>query len=157
MKDRHGNAVTGATGAAIEYFDASVEAFGIYRGDPLALLDAAIAEGQWSAAALRLDRHNMSCPHDFFAIQSGTLMDFFRANARDLRDRVARVLPAWSPDMPLYALLCTRSVLRNVVTTTGPRKPAARHSIWTRATAGRITRWRMSWRWEGGPRTELAG
>lgn len=160
MNDRHGNAVSGANGVAIGHFDASVEAFGIYRGDPLALLDAAIAEapefvtahlakamilglatepaardegatvlasargmamntreaslgdavgllldGQWSAAALRLDRHNISFPHDLFAIQSGTLMDFFRANARDLRDRVARVLPAWSPDMPLYALL----------------------------------------------------
>jgi hypothetical protein len=160
MKDRHGNTVTGATGAAVDYFDASVEAFGIYRGDPVASLDAAIAEapefvaahlakamllglttepawreaattvlagtngmamnareasladavgllldGQWSAAALRLDRHSMSYPHDFLAIQSGTLIDFFRANARDLRDRIARALPAWSPDMPLYSLL----------------------------------------------------
>jgi tetratricopeptide (TPR) repeat protein len=61
--------------------------------------------GEWSAAALRLDRHSMSFPHDFLAIQSGQLIDFFRANARDMRDRIARVLPAWSPDMPLYGLL----------------------------------------------------
>src|ERR1700739_2625113 len=122
MNDRHGNSVTGATSAAVGKFDASVEAFGIYGGDPLALLNAAIAEapefvaahlakamilaiatepagwneagtvlagtrgmamnarevslaeavgflldGEWSAAALRLDRHSMSYPHDFLA------------------------------------------------------------------------------------------
>ena len=160
MKDQHGNAVTGATGAAVEKFDASVEAFGIYRGDPLALLDVAIAEapefvaahlakafmlglmtepagrnaavvaldktrgmpmnareaslaeavgflleGEWSAAARRLDLHSMSYPHDFLALQAGHLMDFFRAHARELRDRIARTLPEWSPDMPLYPLL----------------------------------------------------
>ncbi len=160
MKDRHGNTVTGATRGALDRFDEAVEAFGIYRGDPLALLDAAIAEapgfvaahlakavilglatepagrdaaaailapvrgmimnpreaslaeavgllldGEWTAAALRLDRHSVAWPHDFLALQAGQLIDFFRANARDLRDRIARALPAWSPDMPLYALL----------------------------------------------------
>ena len=32
-------------------------------------------------------------------------MDFFRANARELRDRIARVLPKWSPEMPGYSIL----------------------------------------------------
>jgi hypothetical protein len=44
MNDRHGNTVTGATGIAVDHFDAAIEAFGIYRGDPVASLDAAIAE-----------------------------------------------------------------------------------------------------------------
>ena len=39
------------------------------------------------------------------ALQSGHLMDFFRANARGLRDRIARVLPKWSADMPGYSIL----------------------------------------------------
>jgi hypothetical protein len=51
MKDRHGNTVTGATGTAVDYFDASVEAFGIYRGDPVASLDAAIAKAPEFVAA----------------------------------------------------------------------------------------------------------
>jgi hypothetical protein len=32
-------------------------------------------------------------------------MDFYRANARDLRDRIARVLPMWSPESAGYSIL----------------------------------------------------
>jgi hypothetical protein len=32
-------------------------------------------------------------------------MDFYRASARGLRDRIARVLPKWSPEMPGYSIL----------------------------------------------------
>lgn len=61
--------------------------------------------GNWTPAALTLDRHSMSYPHDLLALQCGHLMDFFRGNARDLRDRIARALPAWSKDMPSYSIL----------------------------------------------------
>src|SRR5690606_33139428 len=37
--------------------------------------------GRWSAAAETLDRHNADHPHDMVALQSGHLMDFYRANA----------------------------------------------------------------------------
>ncbi|MCG8695999.1 MAG: tetratricopeptide repeat protein, partial [Minwuiales bacterium] len=148
----------GATGEAAALFDQAVEAFNIYRGDPVALVDQAIeaapdfamahifkahlyalatepeaaAEaativntarqltlnereashiaaldhvlgGDWTAAAVALDRHNIAYPHDMVALQSGHLMDFFRANARDMRDRIARTLPKWSNDMPGYS------------------------------------------------------
>ncbi|MCB1972709.1 MAG: hypothetical protein KDG54_20130, partial [Geminicoccaceae bacterium] len=33
------------------------------------------------------------------------LMDFFRAGARDLRDRIARALPQWDADRPGYSVL----------------------------------------------------
>lgn len=62
-------------------------------------------EGEWKAAALALDRHNVRFPHDIVALQSGHLLDFFCANARNLRDRIARVLPKWSPDLPGYAVV----------------------------------------------------
>jgi tetratricopeptide (TPR) repeat protein len=67
----------------------------------LAILDDLIA-GQWSAAASGMDFHNMRHPLDLAALQCGHLMDFFRGSARDLRDRVARALPAWSADVPGY-------------------------------------------------------
>jgi tetratricopeptide (TPR) repeat protein len=39
------------------------------------------------------------------ALQAGHLMDFFRASARNLRDRIARVLPQWSPGMAGYPIV----------------------------------------------------
>lgn len=158
--DRQGNALSGATAEAVEPYDRAVEAFNIYRGDPIALLDEAIAaapdfamahllkahlyaastepgatkaareivapvmnmphdereashatalglvlDGDWTAAAVALDRHTMRYPRDLVALQSGHLMDFYRANARDLRDRIARALPQWSPDVPGYSIV----------------------------------------------------
>lgn len=67
----------------------------------LVILDDLVA-GQWGAAASAMDFHNMRHPHDLAALQCGHLMDFFRGSARDLRDRIARVLPAWSADLPGY-------------------------------------------------------
>ncbi|MCU7806043.1 MAG: tetratricopeptide repeat protein [Candidatus Thiodiazotropha sp. (ex Lucinoma borealis)] len=62
-------------------------------------------DGEWSAAAIALDRHSAHFPHDIVALQSGHLMDFYRANARNERDRLARVLPIWSPGIPGYSIL----------------------------------------------------
>jgi hypothetical protein len=57
-------------------------------------LDHALA-GEWTAAAVALDRHLACFPRDLPAVQAGHLLDFLRANARDLEGRIARVLPAW--------------------------------------------------------------
>jgi hypothetical protein len=40
--DAQGNALSGATAEAAELFDEAVEAFNIYRGDPVGLVDRAI-------------------------------------------------------------------------------------------------------------------
>ncbi|MEM9341779.1 MAG: tetratricopeptide repeat protein [Pseudomonadota bacterium] len=142
------------------HFDAALRAFNVYRGDPVAHLDAALQEapdftmahilkaylfglatepdataearfvlktarllavseaeqshiagldalldGNWTAAAVTLDNHNMAHPHDLVALQAGHLMDFYRANARNLRDRISRVLQMWSTDAPGYSTL----------------------------------------------------
>ncbi len=47
----------------------------------------------------------MRFPLDLVALQAGHLMDFYRANARDMRDRIARVLPKWSLDIPGYPVV----------------------------------------------------
>ncbi len=64
-----------------------------------------LVAGNWSQAALVLDRHNIAYPHDLLGLQCGHLMDFYRANARDMRDRVARTLPKWSREMPGYSFV----------------------------------------------------
>jgi tetratricopeptide (TPR) repeat protein len=152
--------LSGATADAVVHYDLAVEAFNIYRGDPIASLAQAIEiapdfamahilkahllglatepeataqarvalatvkslrlnereashaaaldrllAGEWTAAAQLLDRHNMRFPHDLVALQSGHLMDFYRASARNLRDRIARVLPRWSADLPGYPIV----------------------------------------------------
>jgi tetratricopeptide (TPR) repeat protein len=140
----------GSTPETLRLFDQAVEGFALYRGDPLGLLDQAIAaapgfamarlmkgwllalttepeataaargcladaaalplgdreaghaaalrhvlDGNWSAGGLALERHSMRFPLDLLALQAGHLIDFCRANARTLRDRIARALPAW--------------------------------------------------------------
>ena len=62
-----------------------------------------LMQGEWTAAATTLDQHLMRWPRDIVALQAGHLTDFYRANARDLRDRIARALPEWSADLPGYS------------------------------------------------------
>lgn len=160
LSDRQGNILSGANTDAVGLYDEAIEAFNIYRGDPVALIDDAVASapqfamahiakaylfafatepeanaeanailstiegvrlnareashlavlklivaGEWTKAALALDRHNIDYPLDILALQSGHLADFFRGNSRNLRDRIARVLPKWSEDIPGYSIL----------------------------------------------------
>ncbi|WP_306121189.1 tetratricopeptide repeat protein [Roseovarius sp. MMSF_3359] len=70
----------------------------------IAALEALLGNN-WTDAAVQLDRHNIEFPHDIVGLQAGHLMDFYRANARNLRDRVARVLPKWSEDQPGYSVV----------------------------------------------------
>lgn len=158
--DPQENLLSGANAEAIVHFDQAIAAFNIYRGDPVALIDQAIAAapdfamayilkaylfalatepdattearkilarveklrlnereashlaalkllvaGEWSRAALALDHHSMYWPRDLVALQCGHLMDFYRASARDMRDRIARVLPSWSEAVPGYSIV----------------------------------------------------
>lgn len=160
ITDQQGNALSGATREAANYFDSAVASFNIYRGDPVAEIDRAIQAapdfpmahilkahlfglatepeltaaavdvlrnvkkmrlsdreashvhaldllltGRWTGAAQALDLHNSRYPLDILALQSGHVIDFYRASARDLRDRPARVLPQWSADIPGYSIV----------------------------------------------------
>ncbi len=53
------------------------------------------ANTEWTAAARELDWHNASFPCDLIGLMAGHQVDFLTANARNLRDRIARALPAW--------------------------------------------------------------
>lgn len=61
-----------------------------------------LVEGSWHEAAQALERVSADQPLDLLALQAGHQLDFFTGNARLLRDRIARALPEWTPDMPAY-------------------------------------------------------
>lgn len=60
------------------------------------------ATGRFEAASELLDDILIDHPHDAVALQMGHLLDYYRGDARNLRNRVLRVLPAWSKTMPGY-------------------------------------------------------
>ncbi len=160
ITDSNGDELSGATAEAAAHYEEAVEAFNLYRGDPMSALAKAIEaaphfamahilkayllavatepeatalagqvlsttkalslndreashvatleamiDGSWTQAGLHLDLHNMQYPRDLVALQAGHLIDFFRGSARNLRDRIARVLPHWSPGMAGYPVL----------------------------------------------------
>ncbi|MFN7055923.1 tetratricopeptide repeat protein [Hyphomonas sp.] len=56
---------------------------------------AEAATGNWTEAARTLDLWSAAHPLDYLALLAGHQVDFLTANARNLRDRIARALPAW--------------------------------------------------------------
>jgi tetratricopeptide (TPR) repeat protein len=72
-----------------------------------ALADAAatLARGRWHAGVERLEQALVDHPRDILALQAAHLMDFYRGDALNLRNRVSRVLPYWDRGMPGYAYL----------------------------------------------------
>ncbi len=61
-----------------------------------------LVDGRWHAAAQVMEDVAIESPRDLLALQVGHQLDFFRGEARMLRDRIARALPAWSADVPGY-------------------------------------------------------
>jgi hypothetical protein len=61
-----------------------------------------LAEGRWRAAGRVLEDLSVEYPRDALALQAGHQIDFFTGDSRMLRDRIARVLPAWSRGVPGY-------------------------------------------------------
>lgn len=62
----------------------------------------ALLDGEIRKAARILEDVAVEHPRDVLALQAGQLCDFLLGEQRMLRDRIGRVLPAWSPDMPDY-------------------------------------------------------
>src|SRR5262245_60334120 len=63
---------------------------------------AHLVEGDWMAASRVMEDVAVGHPRDALALQAGHQIDFFTGNARMLRDRIARAMPAWSEGMPGY-------------------------------------------------------
>ncbi len=56
----------------------------------------------WHVAARRLDDIIAEYPRDAVAVQVLHLLDFYRGDSRNLRDRISRVLPEWNAGLPGY-------------------------------------------------------
>ena len=65
----------------------------------------ALVDGDWAGACAALDRVLVDHPRDMLAIQTAHLFDFFRGDALNLRNRIARVLPQWTAHDPGYSYL----------------------------------------------------
>ena len=76
------------------------EASDVERGH-LAAIDA-LVRGRWREAGRRLEGLTAAHPLDLLALQAGHLIDFYTGEARLLRDRIARALPAWDEGRPGY-------------------------------------------------------
>jgi tetratricopeptide (TPR) repeat protein len=66
---------------------------------------ACLVDGAFNRASERLDDVLIHDPHDIVALQMGHLLDFYRGDSRNLRDRVARVIGAWDPQLRGYHAL----------------------------------------------------
>lgn len=159
-KDHRGAPLTGANATSIELYETAIKQFNCYIGDPVATVDAALAEspglamgyalkaylflggmergpvplaaecvaklrelplnererrhatavaslvdGAYHRASEEIEDILVEDPHDIVALQIGHLMDFYRGDSRNLRDRLARVMPDWNEGMPGYHAL----------------------------------------------------
>jgi hypothetical protein len=73
------------------------------RDRALAAAADRLAGGDWHGGTAALDQVLAEHPRDVLALQVAHLMDFYRGDALNLRNRVARVLPHWSAGVPGYA------------------------------------------------------
>ncbi len=73
----------------------------------------ALIEGRWDDAVERLEALLIDYPRDILALQIAHLFDFFRGDARNLRDRVVRRLHAWTPADPNWHALLSMQAFGN--------------------------------------------
>jgi tetratricopeptide (TPR) repeat protein len=64
-----------------------------------------LAEGDWHRGVAALEAVLAEHPRDLLALQAAHLMDFFRGDSLNLRNRISRVLPHWDDSVPGYAFV----------------------------------------------------
>jgi tetratricopeptide (TPR) repeat protein len=62
-----------------------------------------LVEGDWHQASHAFDHVLMQYPRDAATVQIAHLLDFFRGDALNLRNRISRVLPHWDASVPGYS------------------------------------------------------
>ncbi|MEM7077440.1 MAG: tetratricopeptide repeat protein [Pseudomonadota bacterium] len=64
-----------------------------------------LVEGRWHVALQHIDQILQTYPQDIFMLQVAHLIDFFRGDALNLRNRPARVLDDWEQTCPGYSFV----------------------------------------------------
>ena len=64
-----------------------------------------LLDGDWGLGCRGLDAVLMEYPRDAMTLQVAHLMDFFRGDAQNLRNRVSRVLPHWDESVRGYSYI----------------------------------------------------
>jgi tetratricopeptide (TPR) repeat protein len=95
-----GNADMGKAGVAASAAACGLPATEHEAGHVAAL--AAMAAGEFRKAGRILEDVSIAHPNDTLALQVGSFCDFLTGQSRMLRDRIGRVLPAWTEDDPDY-------------------------------------------------------
>jgi tetratricopeptide (TPR) repeat protein len=72
------------------------------REKALAAAARRLAGGEWHDGVRALEAVLVEFPRDIVALQVAHLLDFYRGDALNLRNRISRVLPAWTPQVPGY-------------------------------------------------------
>jgi tetratricopeptide (TPR) repeat protein len=92
---------------ALKTLDAAAPALARAGARERALAAAArrLAEGDWHGGVAALDQVLMDHPRDLLAIQAAHIVDFVRGDSLNLRNRISRVLPHWSPSVPGYSFV----------------------------------------------------
>ena len=160
--DLRGVPLSSGSPAALERYETALKQFQTYVGDPVATVDAALADspdfvmghllkalalftqsekqlvaateaalgdamrhhasandrerglmlavrrfldGDWDDGCRQLDHVLVDHPRDALAVQAAHLMDFYRGDALNLRNRLSRVLPHWDETVPGYSYL----------------------------------------------------
>jgi tetratricopeptide (TPR) repeat protein len=75
------------------------------REKTLAAATRRLAEGDWHGGVAALDQVLMEYPRDLLAIQAAHIVDFIRGDSLNLRNRISRALPHWSPSVPGYSFV----------------------------------------------------
>lgn len=91
-----------ATAIAAESHAAAARLGGTRREQAHVAALGKLVAGRWHDASAALEDLAIDHPLDALALQAGHQIDFFTGNARLLRDRIARALPAWSATTPGY-------------------------------------------------------
>jgi len=91
--------------AASAALEAGRDAFAYATPREQGLVAAArqLIAGDWHGGTRTLDEVLVEHPREILALQVAHVMDFFRGDALNLRNRVSRVLPAWGPAVPGFA------------------------------------------------------
>jgi tetratricopeptide (TPR) repeat protein len=75
------------------------------REQALANAAGQLAAGNWHGGVATLERVLVENPRDILAIQVAHLLDFLRGDSLNLRNRISRVLAAWTPANPGYSFV----------------------------------------------------